>query len=88
MWFLCFLSPTSPLDLTFVTGSYVGELIVWDALDWTKQAYECNFWDSSAHPDVQPEIKLSQSPNETSVQHLTCDEEVKNFKQNKLLEVN
>ncbi|KAM6329084.1 WD repeat-containing protein 41 isoform 2-T2 [Alca torda] len=63
------------LNLTFVTGSHVGELIVWDALDWTKQASECNFWDSSVHPDVQPEIKLSESPNETSVQHLTSDEE-------------
>ncbi|XP_061875550.1 WD repeat-containing protein 41 isoform X4 [Colius striatus] len=63
------------LNVTFVTGSHVGELIVWDALDWTKQASECNFWDSSVHPDVQPEIKLSQSPNETSVQHLTSDEE-------------
>ncbi|XP_074669263.1 WD repeat-containing protein 41 isoform X3 [Strix aluco] len=63
------------LNLTFVTGSHVGELIVWDALDWTKQASECNFWDSSVHPDVQPEIKLSQSRNETSVQHLTSDEE-------------
>ncbi|NXC87724.1 WDR41 protein, partial [Cercotrichas coryphoeus] len=62
-------------DLTFVTGSHVGELIVWDALDWTKQASECNFWDSSVHPDVQPEIKLSQSPHETSVQHLTSDQE-------------
>lgn len=75
------------LDLTFVTGSHVGELIVWDALDWTKQASECNFWDSSVHPDVQPEIKLSQSPNETSVQHLTSDEEVKSFKKSKLLQV-
>ncbi|XP_021387513.2 WD repeat-containing protein 41 isoform X1 [Lonchura striata] len=62
-------------DLTFVTGSYIGELIVWDALDWTKQASECNFWDSSVHPDVQTEIKLSQSPHESSVQHLTSDDE-------------
>ncbi|XP_055554399.1 WD repeat-containing protein 41 isoform X2 [Falco biarmicus] len=69
------LSLVSVNDLTFVTGSHVGELIVWDALDWTKQVTECNFWDSSVHPDVQPEIKLSQSPNETSVQHLTSDEE-------------
>ncbi|XP_032530605.1 WD repeat-containing protein 41 isoform X2 [Chiroxiphia lanceolata] len=69
------LSLVSVNDLTFVTGSHVGELIVWDALDWTKQASECNFWDSSVHPDVQPEIKLSQSPSETSVQHLTSDEE-------------
>ncbi|XP_025894368.1 WD repeat-containing protein 41 isoform X1 [Nothoprocta perdicaria] len=69
------LSLVSVNDLTFVTGSHVGELIVWDALDWTKQAAECNFWDSSLHTDAQPEIKLSQSPNETSVQHLTSDEE-------------
>ncbi|KAM9367486.1 WD repeat-containing protein 41 [Phaethornis superciliosus] len=69
------LSLVSVNDLTFVTGSHVGELIVWDALDWTKQASECNFWDSCANSDVQPEIKLSQSPNETSVQHLTSDEE-------------
>lgn len=76
---MCFFSPS---DLTFVTGSHIGELIVWDALDWTKQASECNFWDSSVHPDVQPEIKLSQSPHETSVQHLTSDEEVKSFRVN------
>ncbi|NXG11708.1 WDR41 protein, partial [Sakesphorus luctuosus] len=69
------LSLVSVNDLTFATGSHIGELIVWDALDWTKLASECSFWDSSAHPDVQPEIKLSQSPNETSVQHLTSDEE-------------
>ncbi|XP_077646342.1 WD repeat-containing protein 41 isoform X2 [Lonchura striata] len=62
-------------SLISVNGSYIGELIVWDALDWTKQASECNFWDSSVHPDVQTEIKLSQSPHESSVQHLTSDDE-------------
>uniref|UniRef100_U3IJ81 WD repeat domain 41 n=1 Tax=Anas platyrhynchos platyrhynchos TaxID=8840 RepID=U3IJ81_ANAPP len=30
---------------------------------------------TGSHVDSQTEIKLSQSPNETSVQHLTCDEE-------------
>ncbi|KAM6991621.1 WD repeat-containing protein 41 isoform 2-T2 [Passerculus sandwichensis] len=30
---------------------------------------------TGSHIDVQPEIKLSQSPHETSVQHLTSDEE-------------
>uniref|UniRef100_A0A8D0HG41 WD repeat-containing protein 41 n=1 Tax=Sphenodon punctatus TaxID=8508 RepID=A0A8D0HG41_SPHPU len=69
------LSLVSVSDLTFATGSHVGELIVWDALDWTKQAYECNFWDSPLHPDAQQEIKLSQNQNEISVQHLTSDEE-------------
>lgn len=74
-----------PLDLTFATGSHVGELIVWDALDWTKQASECNFWDSSVQPDARTEIKLSQSPNETSVQHLASDDEVRILKLCKLL---
>ncbi|NXJ12961.1 WDR41 protein, partial [Odontophorus gujanensis] len=69
------LSLVSVNDLTFVTGSHVGELIVWDALDWTKQASECNFWDSSVQPDAQTEIKLFQSPNETSIRHLASDEE-------------
>ncbi|XP_052526163.1 WD repeat-containing protein 41 isoform X2 [Tympanuchus pallidicinctus] len=69
------LSLVSVNDLTFATGSHVGELIVWDALDWTKQASECNFWDSSVQPDARTEIKLSQSPNETSVQHLASDDE-------------
>lgn len=78
-FYVCFFPPS---DLTFVTGSHIGELIVWDALDWTKQASECNFWDSSVHPDLQPEIKLSQSPHETSIQHLTSDEEVKSFRVN------
>ncbi|XP_001381632.1 WD repeat-containing protein 41 isoform X1 [Monodelphis domestica] len=62
-------------DLSFVTGSHVGELIVWDALDWTMQAYECNFWDPSLQLDTQQEIKLCQKPNEISIHHFTCDEE-------------
>ncbi|XP_042305616.1 WD repeat-containing protein 41 isoform X2 [Sceloporus undulatus] len=62
------------LKLIFATGSYVGELIVWDSLDWTMQAYECN-WDASLHVDPQQEIKLSHSQNEVSVQHLASDEE-------------
>lgn len=73
--------------MTFATGSHVGELMVWDALDWTKQASECNFWDSSVQPDTRTEIKLSQSPNETSVQHLASDEEVKILKLSKLIQV-
>ncbi|XP_077203453.1 WD repeat-containing protein 41 [Paroedura picta] len=68
------LSLISISDLTFATGSYVGELIVWDALDWTMQAYECN-WDASLHVDPQQEIKLSHSQNKISIQHLASDEE-------------
>lgn len=48
---------------------------MWDALDWTIQAYECN-WDASLHADLQQEIKLSHSQNEISIQHLASDDEV------------
>ncbi|XP_053155994.1 WD repeat-containing protein 41 isoform X2 [Hemicordylus capensis] len=68
------LSLVSVSDLTFATGSHVGELIVWDALDWTIQAYECN-WDASLHVDPQQEIKLSHSQQEVSIQHLASDDE-------------
>uniref|UniRef100_A0ACB8EQ05 WD repeat-containing protein 41 n=1 Tax=Sphaerodactylus townsendi TaxID=933632 RepID=A0ACB8EQ05_9SAUR len=68
------LSLISISDLAFATGSHVGELIVWDALDWTMQAYECN-WDASLHVDPQQEIKLSYSQNKISIQHLASDEE-------------
>lgn len=66
------------LELTFATGSHVGELIVWDAVDWTMQAYESS-WDASLHVDPQQEIKLSHSQNKVSVEHLASDEEVKAF---------
>ncbi|XP_062984027.1 WD repeat-containing protein 41 [Elgaria multicarinata webbii] len=68
------VSLVSVSDLTFATGSHVGELIVWDSLDWTMQAYEHN-WDASLHVDPQQEIKLSHSRNEVSIQHLASDEE-------------
>ncbi|KAH0628007.1 hypothetical protein JD844_008652 [Phrynosoma platyrhinos] len=68
------VSLVSVSELIFATGSHVGELIVWDSLDWTVQAYECN-WDASLHVDPQQEIKLSHSQSEVSVQHLASDEE-------------
>ncbi|XP_066469612.1 WD repeat-containing protein 41 [Tiliqua scincoides] len=68
------LSLVSVGDLTFATGSHLGELIVWDALDWTIQAYECN-WDASLHADLQQEIKLSHNQNAISIQHLASDDE-------------
>ncbi|XP_061476267.1 WD repeat-containing protein 41 isoform X2 [Rhineura floridana] len=68
------VSLVSVSDLTFATGSHVGELIVWDALDWTMHAYECS-WDASLHVDPQQEIKLSHSQNEISIQHLAFDDE-------------
>ncbi|XP_074808795.1 WD repeat-containing protein 41 isoform X2 [Natator depressus] len=63
------------LNLTFVTGSHVGELIVWDALDWISQVCERNTWDPSFHTVTQQEIKLSQKQHEVSIQHLTSDAE-------------
>uniref|UniRef100_A0A8C2VJ00 WD repeat-containing protein 41 n=1 Tax=Chinchilla lanigera TaxID=34839 RepID=A0A8C2VJ00_CHILA len=69
------LSLVNVNDVSFVTGSHVGELIIWDVLDWTVQAYERNFWDPSPQLDVQQEIKLCQKPNDVSIHHFTCDEE-------------
>lgn len=69
------LSLVSVNDLTLVTGSHVGELIVWDALDWTNQVCECTSWDPALHIVTQQEIKLSQNQREVSIQHLTSDEE-------------
>ncbi|XP_054543980.1 WD repeat-containing protein 41 isoform X1 [Talpa occidentalis] len=69
------LSLANVNDLHFVTGSHVGELIVWDVLDWTVQACERNFWDPSPQLDTQQEIKLCQKSNDISIHHFTWDEE-------------
>ncbi|KAB0404452.1 hypothetical protein E2I00_001107, partial [Balaenoptera physalus] len=69
------LSLVNVNDLSFVTGSHVGELIIWDILDWTVQACERNFWDPSPQLDSQQEIKLCQKPNDVSIHHFTWDEE-------------
>lgn len=69
------LSLVSVNDASFVSGSHIGELIVWSALDWTMQASEWNFWDPSPQQDTQQEIKLCQKPNDISIHHFTCDEE-------------
>ncbi|KAB1281320.1 WD repeat-containing protein 41 [Camelus dromedarius] len=69
------LSLVNVNDLSFVTGSHVGELIIWDILDWTVQACEHNFWDPSPQLDTQQEIKLCQKPNDVSIHHFTWDEE-------------
>ncbi|XP_036062994.1 WD repeat-containing protein 41 [Onychomys torridus] len=62
-------------DTSFATGSHVGELIIWDALDWTVQACERSFWNPSLQLDAQQEIKLCQKQNDISINHFTCDEE-------------
>ncbi|KAK2490362.1 hypothetical protein MC885_015528 [Smutsia gigantea] len=69
------LSLVNVNDLSFVSGSHVGELIIWDILDWTVQACEHNFWDPSPQLDTQQEIKLCHKPNDISIHHFTWDEE-------------
>ncbi|XP_029797079.1 WD repeat-containing protein 41 [Suricata suricatta] len=69
------LSLVNVNDASFVTGSHVGEMILWNTLDWTVQARECNFWDPSPQLDTQQEIKLCQKPNDISIHHFTWDEE-------------
>ncbi|KAF3821779.1 hypothetical protein GH733_009821, partial [Mirounga leonina] len=69
------LSLVNVNDVSFVTGSHVGEMIIWDILDWTVQACECSFWDPSPQLDTQQEIKLCQKPDDISIHHLTWDEE-------------
>lgn len=71
--------------MSFVTGSLIGELIVWDILDWTVQACERNFWDPSPQLDTQQEIKLCQKTNDISIHHFTWDEEVRKNRVYKLL---
>ncbi|XP_076783306.1 WD repeat-containing protein 41 isoform X2 [Arvicanthis niloticus] len=62
-------------DTSVVTGSHVGELIIWDTLDWTVQACERTFWSPTPQLDAQQEIKLCQKQNDISINHFTCDEE-------------
>ncbi|KAG8524610.1 WD repeat-containing protein 41, partial [Galemys pyrenaicus] len=69
------LSLANVNDLHFVTGSHVGELIVWDVLNWTMQTCERNFWDPSPQLDTQQEIKLCQKSNDISIHHFTWNEE-------------
>uniref|UniRef100_A0A8C7GQG6 WD repeat domain 41 n=1 Tax=Oncorhynchus kisutch TaxID=8019 RepID=A0A8C7GQG6_ONCKI len=59
-----------------VHGSHVGELILWDAVDWTIMAYEHILWEES-QTDTQAEIRLAApKPSEMSIQQLTSDGEL------------
>lgn len=52
----------------FATGSHVGELILWDAVDWNILAYEHILWEESQSAS---EIRMGSSkPSEMSIQHL------------------
>ncbi|XP_064164820.1 WD repeat-containing protein 41 isoform X2 [Anguilla rostrata] len=62
-------------DQAFASGSHVGELIVWDSLDWSAQAYERILWEEP-RPEGQAEIRMSsQKQSEMSIQHLATDGE-------------
>ncbi|XP_063819728.1 WD repeat-containing protein 41 isoform X2 [Pseudophryne corroboree] len=45
-------------ELSFVSGSHAGELIVWDALDWSVQAFERNLSRIPSSQDVPQENKM------------------------------
>lgn len=55
-------------DNIFATGSHVGELILWDAIDFNILAYEHILWEESQSAS---EIRMgSAKPSEMSIQHL------------------
>ncbi|KAI4874084.1 hypothetical protein NFI96_024831, partial [Prochilodus magdalenae] len=63
-------------DGLFASGSHNGELIFWDAVDWTIQGYELILWEESAG-DAQSEIRVGQQrQTEMSIQHLATDGEL------------
>lgn len=64
-------------DDLFASGSHIGELIIWDSVDWTIQAYEHIVWEEPA-VDSQSEVRLTQQkPIEKSIRHMSSDGEVK-----------
>uniref|UniRef100_A0AAY4EL46 WD repeat-containing protein 41 n=1 Tax=Denticeps clupeoides TaxID=299321 RepID=A0AAY4EL46_9TELE len=63
-------------DGLFASGSHVGELIIWDAVNWTIQAYEHILWEEP-HCDGQAEIRfVSQKQSDMSIHHLASNGEV------------
>ncbi|XP_069483530.1 WD repeat-containing protein 41 [Ambystoma mexicanum] len=62
-------------EVTFVSGSHAGEIIVWDSLDWTKQACESSFWDSWPQ-DANQDTRQWNPHKDISIQHLASDGEL------------
>ncbi|KAM9329273.1 WD repeat-containing protein 41 [Gastrophryne carolinensis] len=62
-------------ELTFVSASDAGDLIVWDALDLSAQAYERNFSQTYAQQDPPIGNRLLPVQEELSIQHLSSDGE-------------
>uniref|UniRef100_A0A8C1XRL8 WD repeat-containing protein 41-like n=1 Tax=Cyprinus carpio TaxID=7962 RepID=A0A8C1XRL8_CYPCA len=62
-------------DGLFASGSHIGELIIWDSVDWTIQSYEHILWEEPAR-DSQSEFRLNpQKQIERSIQHMSSDGE-------------
>ncbi|XP_048023498.1 WD repeat-containing protein 41 isoform X1 [Megalobrama amblycephala] len=62
-------------DGLFASGSHIGELIIWDSVDWTIQAYELILWEEPAG-ESQSEVRLThQKQIERSIQHMSSDGE-------------
>ncbi|XP_067280351.1 WD repeat-containing protein 41 isoform X1 [Pseudorasbora parva] len=62
-------------DGLFASGSHIGELIIWDSVDWTIQAFELILWEEPAG-DSQSEVRLThQKRIETPIQHMSSDGE-------------
>uniref|UniRef100_A0A6Q2ZQ16 Uncharacterized protein n=1 Tax=Esox lucius TaxID=8010 RepID=A0A6Q2ZQ16_ESOLU len=60
-------------DGLFASGSHVGELILWDTIDWTIMAYEHILWEES-QSNPQAEIRLAApKPSEMSIHYLSLD---------------
>ncbi|RVE66093.1 hypothetical protein OJAV_G00123160 [Oryzias javanicus] len=60
-------------DRLFASGSHAGELILWDAVDWSNLKYEHILWEES-QTGAQSEIRLkAPRPSEMSIQHLTTN---------------
>lgn len=55
----------------------MGELILWDAIDWNILAYEHILWEES-QACTQAEIRMgAPKPSEMSIQHLTTNGKVR-----------
>uniref|UniRef100_H3D7I2 WD repeat domain 41 n=1 Tax=Tetraodon nigroviridis TaxID=99883 RepID=H3D7I2_TETNG len=60
-------------DRLFASGSHAGELILWDAVDWSYLAYEHILWEES-QSSAHAEIRLNApKPSEMSIQHLSTN---------------
>ncbi|XP_062868274.1 WD repeat-containing protein 41 isoform X2 [Trichomycterus rosablanca] len=63
-------------DGMFASGSHIGEIILWDSINWSIYAYERILWEEPAG-NGQSEIRMAQQKqSEMSIQHLHSDGEL------------